>query len=238
MLRRMLASAVENDQLKNWSVYEEKDGVYTFKIRFIPTKDRHIGKDSHAPAEVSHSSVACSYRRKSSKQLARDSQRNQDWNNRRVTRSQALKASSQDNSSAANTSELVPSPRINSDAKQDLESSLESFRHASIVSDVENPEFVPAELNSTERSVSDVDSFNHGDLFNNDDTFTTNWDCHFMCNFWNGTSPPSFSRLKLYSCLKCKEDNPIRTKFICEKCVSNGGHNFHRPYLELSKEFS
>lgn len=40
-LLRMLEVSCDNDKVKNWNVFEDKDGSYVFKIRFIPNKIRH-----------------------------------------------------------------------------------------------------------------------------------------------------------------------------------------------------
>ena len=80
-LLRMLSSACENDQLKNWSIYQEHDGNYTVKIRFVSTKVGHVKQDTHSS----------SFRRKNYKQLRRDSDRFENWRERRMTRSQTRK---------------------------------------------------------------------------------------------------------------------------------------------------
>ena len=71
-MQRMLESAIQFDELKNWSIYQDNDGKYTFKIRFVPRKVSHIDSTERTPVETNH---MISYKRKSDKQLNRDRRR-------------------------------------------------------------------------------------------------------------------------------------------------------------------
>ena len=71
-LQRMLESALQFDELKNWSIYQENDGKYTFKIRFVPRNVSHIDSPEPALVEANHMK---SFKQKSVKQLSRDNKR-------------------------------------------------------------------------------------------------------------------------------------------------------------------
>ena len=78
-LARMLEVSCSNDVLRNWSIYQERDGSYTFKIRFDSQKSRHVENSTPAiPRELS------SFKRKSAKQQSRDNDRHVAWQERRV----------------------------------------------------------------------------------------------------------------------------------------------------------
>ena len=99
-LQRMLESACVNDQLKNWSIYEEKDGVYTFKIRFISQEKRHIESSATGSMENTQVVNKCAFKQKSAKQLERDSARNKAWQQRRISKSQTAETNVMGNSSS------------------------------------------------------------------------------------------------------------------------------------------
>ena len=145
-LLRMLEGSCANDDLKNWSVYEEKDGSYTFKIRFIPKSDRHIG--NNCVQTMSSSSVKCAFKRKSQKQVDRDCMRNQAYQDRRITRSQTAKQCTNVNGQDAPDRVSVSAPAINP------QSPIETVRHASFDLNLEVPEFNrEVDLDSTVRTL-------------------------------------------------------------------------------------
>ena len=84
---RMLASALQHDELQNWSIYEERDGKYTFKLRFHSKKVSHISSCAIQDSEQINSE---SFKRKSAKQKLRDNKRTEDFQNKRVTRTRVL----------------------------------------------------------------------------------------------------------------------------------------------------
>ena len=115
VLLRMLTSACENDQLKNWSVYEERDGNYTFKIRFMPKEYRHIEVSS---SQVQGKNQQSAYKRKSDNQIARDKRRSEERKNRAITRSQSAK--------------IINSTPGEGSSNNPVEESIETMRHISI----------------------------------------------------------------------------------------------------------
>ena len=67
ILQNMLTVVSGSNSVKNWSIYPEKDGSTTFKIRFCATEES-VNHDENIH-----------YRRKSSNQVKRDSQRSSEW---------------------------------------------------------------------------------------------------------------------------------------------------------------
>ena len=68
----MLDSAIQFDELTNWSIYQESDGKYTFKIKFSPGKVSHIDSPERTPTRGTHMK---SFKLKSDKQQQRDNNR-------------------------------------------------------------------------------------------------------------------------------------------------------------------
>ena len=75
-LEKMLAATLEDNSVKSWSIYQEKDKSFTFKIRFQP---------SDIIPEVD---ISTTYTRKNEKRQRRDRERAEARTDR-ITRSQA-----------------------------------------------------------------------------------------------------------------------------------------------------
>ena len=98
-------------------------------------------------------------------------------------------------------------------------SPIEEFRLSSFgLLSVETPEFVPQELDLTERDHSDCDSIS------SDDIFSSQGICHPWCMFSKSKDDDGIHRI--FKCLKC--DN----SYVCEPCQLIGGHKGHGMYLE------
>ena len=231
-LLRMLASSCENDQLKNWSVYEERDGVYTFKIRFIPSKVNHIGSadsEVQSPVKSVHN---IAFKQKNEKQLLRDRNRFQDWSEKRVTRSVAKQQANSQvvtgvNGATQPADHQMPS-RINP------ESPIERFRgHASMSSSTPNPDVnFSRETVRKDYSISNpyVPSASDDECELIDNNFCNTGDCDPGCCFAGAKADGNHT---MYKCLKCASIPSLGLLYICEPCMEGGGHAPHRKYLEL-----
>lgn len=235
-LVRMLEVSCVNDSLKNWSVYEERDGSYTFKIRFSPSVSRHI-EDSCMPIPTSKSSTVKNvFKRKSQSQIDRDSARNKAFQEktRPNTRSQTAKQFTEGRA-----------PPI------DPESSIESVRHCSL--NVESPCFIPTDLviNSTHRELNVISD----EADDHIDDYTAEFDdsdsdtqecygecekcikfeissirkCHPKCSYIGCAGRNANRSVKYYVCTWCKD----REVYACELCLNAGAHFCHRKYLKL-----
>ena len=221
-LLRMLDVSCINDQLKNWSIYQEKDGCYTFKIRFSPSNSRHI-EDIPAPPNRN-----LSFKCKSRKQFDRDLNRNKAFQEKRVTRSQTAKKNS-GVSDQVDTDRRPPNP----------ESPIETFRHASSTStafNIDSPVFVP---NSSIHTTSDVAN---SDLEVNSSSkrtycspftvcnsckkFVAPGICHPFCTFGSCNDGIKNPDVKCYYCPQCDMS-------VCQNCLDSGGHTCHKDFLEL-----
>ena len=211
-LLRMLGGSCENDKLKNWSVYEEKDGCYTFKIRFIPNSDRHIG-DIQVHSPIQSSNVQCAFKRKNEKQINRDFERNKVYQEKRITRSQAAK-----NSVSTNAQDESKSSR----AQINPESPIEGVRHTSMLSDTpsglntSSPVFVPAVMEATTREIDD-DSVSvpscHGSC-------SPHVSC-IQCRIVSGGDSGHILDPDYYFCRMCEF-------YLCCKCIESGVHKDHQ----------
>ena len=215
-LLRMLESSCAHDQLKNWSIYEEKDGVYTFKIRFQPNVSRHI-----EDLKPDNSSRTNTFKRKNARQMSRDNARNKSWQERRITRSQTAKQSSEDNTTRADScSAPVLGTVINFDTP------IETERHSDFQFNPDSPEFTPPSyLNLTNRDIveiSDVDLSSNSD--DESDVLPSGF-CHPNCIY--GASDDKGLHFKIYKCVKCEDFD------ICEQCLSEGAHHRHKRHIKL-----
>ena len=209
-LLRMLEGSCENDKLKNWSVYEEKDGCYTFKIRFIPNSDRHIGDISvHSP--IQSSNVQCAFKRKNEKQINRDFERNKVYQEKRITRSQTAK-----NSVSTNAQEESKSSRT----QINHGSPIEGVRHNSMLSDTpsglntSSPVFVPAAMEATTREIDD-DSLSIPSRRESCSPPVFCLQCSIVSGYKKDIGPD------YYFCRMCNI-------YVCFNCVEAGIHKDHR----------
>ena len=141
-LARMLEVSCSNDVLRNWSIYEERDGSYTFKIRFDSQKSRHVENSSPVvPCELS------SFKKKSAKQQSRDNDRHKAWQERRITRSQTARIAAEMNSGDHGVEQAI-----------NKDSPVETFRCETQLS-ANSPEFRPSLdlTNLTDREIVDVE---------------------------------------------------------------------------------
>ena len=212
-LLRMLEGSCVNDNLKNWSIYEEKDGSYVFKIRFIPNCDRHI-EDNHRPVPISNSSVKCSFKRKNQKQVDRDYVRNQAYQDRRITRSQAAKSSAETNKQSSDPA-IVCTPALNP------ESPIETVRHSSFDLNAEVPEFIPnVDFESTAREtlpMTSYESYLDEQSSSDDEKEIISYVCHY-CR--------AIIKEKLYRCGRCNIN-------ACESCINKDLHKFHQRSVRM-----
>ncbi len=233
-LRRMLESACVNDQLKNWSIYEEKDGVYTFKIRFVSQEKGHVESSATSVMENTQSVNRCAFKQKNSRQLERDSERNKAWIQRRmdkrVTRSMAKEqANSQVVDQGPTQSAGQLSSRINPD------SPVENFRRSVSCSSHDSPNPGINTFEETFREEYDLvrAAFPSSDdeCDEIDDDFRHPGNCHPSCCF----SAECDGNQNVYRCLKCSDMNrrPPSILEICQLCLDAGGHAPHRKYLQL-----
>ncbi len=226
-LSRMLASACENDQLKNWSVYEERDGVYTFKIRFVPIKVSHNGSDiSEIQPPVAKNVHNCAFKQKSDKQFARDRNRFSDWKDKRVTRSMAKQATVDEQ--VADSATQVAS-RINP------KSPIESFRSLAPCN-FDTPD-TPKKDTILDETVREEYEISQVFVHSASDDECEAIDNHFRCP---GNCPPtccyspigSDGNHNVYKCIKCSS-MPGGTFWICQPCMEGGAHAPHHKYLRL-----
>ena len=231
-LLRMLEISCANDSVKNWNIYQEADGNYVFKIRFSTIQDRHVENSSPIPDNV-RTVNRCSFKRKSDRQVTRDNDRHKNWQDRRITRSQAAKQSN--NQACGNSAPISTSSR--------LDCSIEDERHNSLQLDVTAPEYTPLKLqNTTDRSITNVSGINGSSLVHDlyipqfcddcpvngckfDDSFSAPGNCHPGCMF-GGINNTGYMN-NLYNCTKCGED----TNSVCEPCLRAGGHACHLKHL-------
>ena len=233
-LLRMLDVSCEVDQLKNWSVYQERDGCYTFKIRFLPNNSRHVD-DQPIPSNISST-----FKRKSSKQIDRDCERNKAFQEKRITRSQTSRL----NADASNQITTDKRPPI-----VPVESPIEMVRHQSSTSSSFNicsPVFIPS--NVSKLSDTTPDKFSSSNLPDKDSesddkycsphTFCSSCElfagtgiCHPSCLFASsfrnmyGVKDPY---TKCMYCPKCESN-------VCKICVNMGGHECHKDILVPSE---
>ena len=231
-LVRMLEVSCVNDSLRNWSVYQERDGSYTFKIRFSPSLDRHIEDSSIPVPNGSSSSVKNVYKRKSRSQINRDNTRCKAFQEKEKTRPVTRSQTAKQHIDMANRP-----PKI------DPDSSIESVRHCSL--SVNSPSFIPSSLDFTDREIREIPVKSDTDE-SNDDTFCdsdcepcSKYEvdlsriCNPRCSYGiRGLVPGGRVRgvspcyAKYYDCLKCKEK-------VCVPCHEAGAHLCHRKYLKL-----
>ena len=235
-LQRMLEVSSVSDKLKSWNIYQEKYGSYTFKIRFIPNEVRHFEstcKDIPASTPVLNDCVnnfECAFRRKSQKQLQRDNARAQVWQEKRITRSQTAKPSTDNN------------PGTEGQSAISKDGSIETFLQDSFSLNAEAPEFVSPmkidsarddiqdstteHINMTSRDIPDI-SFMQSLAY--DDEYVNKYRpvpgiCTRMCVF--GDDNPCTGTQPDFKCQKCGAT-------VCEMCLNNGGHQHHLPYMKL-----
>lgn len=228
VLERMLNTALQYDSLKNWSIYEERDGVYTFKLRFIPRKGSHVKPTSSDIPKQTHSTK--SYKRKTTKNVIRDKERNEAYLNRRITRSQA-----RDQECHSKPQTVIQQEKSSVDCGLDEKDSslefvsaespaIETFRHSSFTLSAHAPEFEYLQnLDYTNRLDSESDT---------DSTVSTPpglvitggciWDCAYGSHHDDGPH-------QVYVCSKCYPADYS----VCSKCISEGAHSGHAKYLKL-----
>ncbi len=117
-LEKMLATTLEDNCVKSWSIYEEKDKSFTFKIRFEP---------SDISSDVDISST---YVRKNEKRQKRDRERAEARIDRCTTRSQTAKAKASTREVSSNSLETFRNEDLSStpvDAVSDPSTSHCSF---------------------------------------------------------------------------------------------------------------
>ena len=228
-LLRMLEVSCASDVLKNWSIYQEKDNSYCFKIRFVSNGSRHIEQDisnSHMPSS-NVKDVNRSFKKKSQSQLNRDKARSQDWHDKRVTRSQAAKVAS----SIKNPSIEVNQPTV----LLNRDSPIETDRHESFRSNIcFSPDSIP-QVDSTIRDMCDIsinnlamDFENYEELPDMDHEFYPPGLCNYKCAF-RDDDPPYSENTTAYQCSKC----PV---CVCFPCYDSGGHKHHRKFLRLDDD--
>ena len=231
-LIRMLTSACENDKLKNWSIYQERDGVYSFKIRFVPANVGHIDQDSNSSVQPPAKTVHCAFKQKSESQLRRDRNRFQDWNNMRVTRSMSLKQANLQVDPIKNG----PTQSAECQSAPSRISPIESFDRASDTSAAPvtphpdaskraNPvESVMLKAVVPSQSDCECDAI--------DDDFSGTGDCSKYCYF---ADDEDNGNQNVYKCLKCSMNCETQRFFVCQPCLDRGGHAPHIKYMILYK---
>ncbi len=255
VLQRMLASALQHDELQNWSVYEERDGKYTFKLRFNSKKVSHISSVDSIDNIPIHSE---SFKRKSAKQKSRDNKRSENF--QRLTRSQSRK-----------TGELPEKPRKAVDLDNNMVDGLITLADIPIFEPKRSPEnemvghspflrpdapeflsralsldssLVPDEqvsetadvniLEDTLReefniSKAEVPSLSDEECDAIDDKFRCPGNCHPSCGFGSDEMDGNH---KVFKCIKCSS-MPGGHLYVCQSCIDGGAHAPHRKYLQL-----
>ncbi len=226
-LLRMLEVSCSKDTVKNWNIYQEKEGSYVFKIRFSPVLDRHVESSPIPIPESACNLNNCAYKRKSVKQVSRDSDRHIAWQERRITRSQT--AAKQSKEQACGFSSVRPP-------------SIEEERHSSFQSDITySPDFTPIKMDETKREMENVsisDDVIHLRVCEKDcdpgkcefdNQFEAPGNCNPLCMFMEGGTGKQVA----YVCQKCGAG-----VCVCEICIQNGAHYCHRKYLKLIKSAS
>ena len=220
-LRRMLESACDNDVLKSWSVYQEKEGVYSFKIRFVSSPVRHVEHSSgdNPPAAIKQSG---SFKRKNAKQVERDNKRQLEFNSRRVTRSQTCQQSSQP---------IVTGQDKTTGQELDCNSSTEDFRYDTTVQDsflnANSPVFTAIALDTTDRELHDIDCES---IVSTSDLEIVG-SCHPQCCYGSFDIKDA-DKNDLYRCTGCAKCPSGLTHF-CSNCLDQGVHMNDRKFLVL-----
>lgn len=228
-LERMLTAAVQSDTLRNWSIYQERDGVYTFKLRFISRKVCHILEPMHSMDSTKQNNSEV-YKRKNAYQINRDMSRAEEFYNRRVTRSQTVQSRNLENlenvsTSVVSSANSVPEGKGDSPKMISVESpDIETFRHSSFALSAEAPEFeLPQSLDCTDRDDSDVDS----NITTPPDCLITGG-CHNICVYGSNCDSNNF---EIFNCSQCEGYK------VCSQCVNEGAHSGHSKYLTIDSRF-
>ena len=160
----------EKDQLKNWTIYQERDGNYTFKIIFQVSSGSHIESSVcrwNAPANVI-----------STEEFQTVDKGQSTWQEKRLTRSQTAKQNLEVKSSTEGRPAINP------------ESPIESMCHSlPFILNVDNPECVPNpsaidEAVRTEHSISLCSSpLSDAECDAIDDPSPYTGNCHAACMF-------------------------------------------------------
>ena len=212
-LLRLLEVSCANDSVKNWSVFEERDGCYTFKIRFVQNKDRHIEfiEGTGSPVIPSSPVVNTVFKRKSAKQVERDNGRNKAYRERISTRSQTAEQSSVTVENAVEDNQTTP-------AKQ---------KPSEVVK--------PSSPNSSLTLSTTVN------LERNSATSTPHYEHHSRGNFWDdschsrfcsyGKAPyvhPSrdIGRFESYC-----SNSECQGGYLCSMCLDRGRHSRHSQFI-------
>ena len=220
-LRRMLESACDNDVLKNWSVYQEKEGVYSFKIRFVSSPVRHVENSSGDNPPAASKQVLSSFKRKNARQVERDNKRQLEFNARRVTRSQTCQQSSQP----------IVTEEAKTNGQSDCNDTIEDFRNDTPVHElsslnVNSAVFSPIALDTTNREVCDIDC---ASIDSTPDLEILGL-CHPLCCY-GSLGVNDADKIDLYRCTGCPKC-PSGNFYFCSNCLSQGVHRNNRQFLE------
>lgn len=248
-----MTTAVDN-VLRSWSIYQEKNGCVTFKIRFQNTIE-----------EAMHDDVNIQYRRKPTSQVKRDQDRCASW---RTTRPQ---------STAQEAESSVPpgGSRVTRSRSKLLCSDTEQPRSCDSDPPADMPVFdetvclnpeaqsfcttpqadstllvccspSPMETDSRRYDSTVMDLYEHGVIpdctelgspklvqpdLSDSDGYSDVADmspCQVdMCAYGGGSDTSA----TLYYCSKCD-------LYVCQKCCSEGGHVRHKRYLRRDKDIA
>ena len=219
-LLRLLEVSCANDSVKNWSIFEERDGCYTFKIRFVQNKDRHIEyiEGTGSPAIPSSPIGNTVFKRKSPKQVERDNERSKAYQDRIMNRSQTAKQSSgtvqnsvEDNQSVTNITPVKPSqPSPSEIVKPSPNSSLT----------------LTTSCNLESKSATPTPQFEH----------------HSRKNFWDNSCHSRFCAYGKPPYIHPSRDidrfeafcsnSECQGGYLCFMCLDRGRHSRHRQFIK------
>ena len=238
-LKMLMDSLFTNNDVKNWTIFEEKSGNVIMKIRFTNRTEHEQASDN-----IAHRPIPVSYKKKSEKQMSRDRDRMAQHQRPEpvMTRSRA-----------SDSMETVELPRNEENYRSDT-GSLEFSPVLDIAASCSVPLSSPLDHDRT-NSMSLADS-SHGsdDSRSHDGTASVTEpekpkadktvpnieQCpHSKCTYFDGsfdTIPISHRDpdIEIYSCDKCQRFTGFPT-FVCKSCLDLGSHKGHLDWLRLAK---
>ena len=253
-LRMLLDSLFTNNDVKNWTIFEEKSGNVIMKIRFTNRTEHEQASDN-----IAHRPIPVSYKKKSEKQMSRDRDRMAQHQRPEpvMTRSRAsdsmetveLPRNEENYRSDTGSLEFSPVLDIAASCSVPLSSPLNHDRTNSM-SLANCSHSGSDESRSSDVTVSSIEPITLMDFGNTpsphiakeppntDKTVPKLKKCsHSKCEYFDSSFDSSSYRdpdIDIYSCDKCQRFSGCPT-FVCKSCLDIGSHKGHLRWLHLAK---
>ena len=260
MLENMLGVVLATESLKSWSIFQEKSGGVTFKLRFIGSPD-HDNTTANAADSV--------YKKKSPSQIQRDRARATSWRSSCgvTTRSQSSRnedtsrkvgdappdmelprAGSSDSSHfnlgpQLDTPDTVccstPAEQLSADLGIQTEQCMDlvngySHDYPNFPNNQFTPDCVPSESVCDDRDVDIVPVHVDTTELSRESSFQSSDsdDNIGLCDDGNCCYGSGSDQIRqCYKCTQCSSAGSVL--YICTKCYADGGHKSHRNYMTL-----